>query len=131
MKYSLFIIFALFTSTLKAQSSLQFDKLFIDSEDKWVAFQIDKDSSYAYGFIYVDEVAGLTLNHEGNFKVSKIGNFTPKKLESTSIKVRLQPNNVRVAYVPESKFKELNISATPEWLKYYKTDTLSVKRLNN
>jgi hypothetical protein len=46
MKY-LFIILTLTVTTLKAQTNLKFDKRFVESEDKWVAFQMDEDSSYA------------------------------------------------------------------------------------
>lgn len=128
MKY-LFIILTLTVSNLKAQTNLKFDNRFVESEDKWVAFQMDKDSSFAYGFIYIDAQAGLTLNYEGNFKITPTGVYVPKKLDSTNMKVRLQPNNVRIAFIPDNKFNELKISAIPEWLKYYKSDTSSIERL--
>ncbi len=128
MRYTLIFIFIIATK-LNAQTVLNFDKRFVQSEDKWVAFRPDKDSSYTYGFIYIDEQAGLTLNYEGTFKVTQTGKFVPKKLDSTNMKVRLQPNNVLVAFIPENKFQELKISSVPEWLKYYKTDTNSVARL--
>ncbi|MEO6948342.1 MAG: hypothetical protein ABI123_01830 [Ginsengibacter sp.] len=128
MKHFLLFIF-LFVTEINAQSILNFDKRFVQCEDHWVAFQPDKDSSYVYGFIYIDEVAGLTLNYEGNFKIMPTGEFLPKKLDSTNMKVRLAPNNVLVAFIPESKFQELKIPAVPDWLKYYKTDTSSIARL--
>ena len=128
MKY-LLILLTLTVTNLTAQTSLKFDKHFVESEDKWVAFQMDKDSSYAYGFIYIDAQAGLTLNYEGNFKITETGVFVPRKLDSTNMKVRLQPNNVLVAFIPDNKFNELKISAIPEWLKFYKTDTASIDRL--
>lgn len=128
MKHFLLLIF-LFATRLNAQTILNFDKRFVQSEDNWVAFQQNKDSSYGYGFIYIDEQAGLTLNYEGTFKISPTGEFVPKKFDSTNIKVRLEPNKVLVAFIPESKFQELKITAIPEWLKYYKTDTNSIVRL--
>ncbi len=128
MKYLLLLVL-LFVTRLNAQTTLNFDKLFIQSEDKWVAFQPDKDSAYAFGFIYIDAQAGLTLNYEGTFKILPTGAFVPKKLDSTSMKVRLEPNNVLVAFIPDNKFKELNIAPIPDWLKYYKKDTGSVERL--
>lgn len=128
MKY-FFIIFILIATSLNAQSVLNFDKRFVQSEDKWVAFKPDKDSIYAYGFIYIDAQAGLTLNYEGTFKILSNGEFVPTKLDSTNMKVRLQPNNVLVAFIPENKFEELKIPAIPEWLKYYQTDVNSVERL--
>lgn len=128
MKYIL-IIFILVSTSLYAQSQLNFDKRFVQSEDKWVAFKPEKDSIYAFGFIYIDAQAGLTLNYEGTFKILSNGEFVPTKLDSTNMKVRLQPNNVLVAFIPENKFEELKIPAIPEWLKYYKTDVNSVERL--
>lgn len=128
MRYLLLLTF-LFATKLNAQTNLHFDKRFVESEDKWVAFRPDKDSNYAYGFIYIDAQAGLTLNYEGTFRVLPTGEFIPKKLDSTNMKVRLQPNNVLVAFIPENKFQQLKISATPDWLKYYKTDTNSIERL--
>jgi len=128
MKYSL-LVSILFGLQLHGQTILSFDKRFVQSEDKWVAFRPDKDSSYAYGFIYIDEQAGLTLNYEGTFKILPTGKFVPTKLDSASMKYRLEANNVLVAFIPESKYEELQIKATPDWLKYYKTDTNSVNRL--
>jgi tetratricopeptide (TPR) repeat protein len=128
MRYFL-ILLTLLATNLKAQTILKFDKRFVECEDKWVAFQMNKDSTYIYGFIYIDSQAGLTLNYEGNFKISQTGQFLLKKIDSTSIKVRLEPNDVLVSFIPENKFEELKIKAIPDWLKYYKTDTASIKRL--
>lgn len=123
------MLFFLFAAKLSAQTTLNFDKRFIESEDKWVAFKANKDSAYVYGFIYIDPQAGLTFNYEGTFKTLSSGKLVTKKLDSTSMKVRLEPNNVLVAFIPESKFKELEISPVPDWLKHYKKDENSVERL--
>jgi tetratricopeptide (TPR) repeat protein len=112
------------------QPPLRFDKRFVESEDKWVAFEMDKDSSYAYGFIYIDPQAGLTLQSEGSFRISPTGEFISKKLD-LNMKVRLQPNQVKVAFIPEDKLPELKVSAVPDWLGAYKKDTASVERLYN
>lgn len=117
------------SAKLHAQTILTFDKRFVQSEDKWVAFKPDEDSAYTYGFIYIDAQAGLTLNYEGAFKILSTGTFVPKKLDSTNMKVRLRPNNVLVAFIPENKYQELQITAVPDWLKHYKSDTSSVERL--
>lgn len=128
MKY-LLILIVFITTNLNAQTNLNFDKRFVESEDKWVAFQKNEDNSYPFGFIYIDSEAGLTLNYEGTFKISSTGEFIPTKLDSTNMKVRLEPNNVLVAFIPENKFNELKIDTIPKWLKYYKTDENSVERL--
>jgi tetratricopeptide (TPR) repeat protein len=129
MKYC-FIILSLIATSLKSQTILNFNKRFVECEDKWVAFKMDKDSCYSFGFIYIDEQAGLTYNFEGSFKIFENGDFKMvKKIENTNMKIRLNANNVKVAIIPESKFRDLNISATPDWLSNYKTDTNSIKRL--
>jgi tetratricopeptide (TPR) repeat protein len=128
MKYT-FILFILLTFKLNAQIDLKFDKRFVECEDKWVTFRMSEDSTYTFGFIYIDEQAGLTLNREGKFKINKDNTLSVEKLKETNIKARLQANNVKVALLPESTFKELQIVPQPEWLEFYKTDTTSVKRL--
>ncbi len=128
MKY-LCCLLAIVALQGQAQTLLEFNKRFIESEDKWVVFQREKDSSYKYGFIYIDPEAGLTLNHEGSFRISENGTFLPSKRDSFNLKIRLQPNRVLVAWIPEAKFRELNIEPIPDWLKYYKTDTASFERL--
>lgn len=128
MRYILFILAFSFTS-LHAQSILKFDKRFVECEDKWVAFQMNKDSSYTFGFIYIDSQAGLTLDYHGNFRILDNGLFVARTIDTANIKVRLEPNNVRVALIPECKFEELKIKAIPDWLGFYKTDTASIERL--
>jgi len=70
------------------------------------------------------------LEYEGFFKIDQAGKFIMDKKEKTSsMKYRLQPNNTLVAFIPESKFAELHIQKTPDWLKHYKGDENSIGRL--
>lgn len=89
---------------------------------------MNKDSSYNYGFIYIDSEAGLTYNDEGTFKAKKDGTFEIKKIKEANIKLRLEPNNVKVAIIPSDLFKALEIEETPDWLKFYKKDLNTVAR---
>jgi len=127
MKHLLLLFFIV--TNLNAQSTLDFNKRFVESEDKWVAFQKNEEDSYAYGFIYIDEDAGLTLNYEGTFTITQNGEFIPTKFNNSSMKVRLEPNDVLVAFIPEDKFNNLKIEAVPDWLKYYKENENSIERL--
>ena len=123
------ILFTLLSFEIGAQTNLNFDKRFVECEDHWVTFNMNKDSSYTYGFIYIDEEAGLTFNREGNFKFDKNNALSIEKFKGTNIKIRLQPNNVKVAVIPESMFAPLQIEKQPEWLSAYKKDTNSIERL--
>jgi len=122
MKYVILLL-VLVSHQLSAQSSLKFDKRNVQCEDKWVAFQMEKDSTYLFGFIYIDASAGLTFHNEGSFKIDSKGVFIPTKFEkNTRIIARLEPSRVALAEIPETKFKELDIVKVPEWLKNYKHD---------
>jgi tetratricopeptide (TPR) repeat protein len=128
IKYILLIV-GFYSITLSAQNTLKFNKRYIDCEDKWVAFKMNKDSSYSFGFIYIDTQAGLTLNWKGNFFIAANGTFIPPKMDTTSIKYKLEYSTNRVAVIPKEKLLELKIPEFPAWLKNYKTDTTSVERL--
>lgn len=132
MKHIFTLLTIISTFNIFAQEKLNFDKRFVQSEDKWVAFKPDSLSSYNFGFIYIDPEAGLTLDYAGSFTIDNNGKFIHKKREvESSMKYRLEANNVLVAFIPESKFSELNIKKTPDWLKYYKKDENSIERLYN
>lgn len=132
MKYFLLLV-TLITATLNAQNVLKFDKRNVECEDKWIAYQMDKDSAYNFGFIYFDASAGLKLNYGGKFKIDANGKFYPIEngvnKETTAMKIRLKPNKIAIAEIPEEKFKELSIEKTPNWLSIYKGDENSVYRL--
>jgi len=128
MKYILLIL-TLTSLNVKAQNSLNFNKRNVECEDKWIAYQMDKDSLYTFGFIYIDEQAGLTFNYEGEFKINKNGVFIPSRIISAGLKSRLQPNRIAIAIIPEEKFTELHITKTPDWLKFYKDNENSIERL--
>lgn len=128
MKYLLLLI-TLIVTNLNAQNILKFDKRNVQCEKKWIARQIDKDSIYTFGFIYIDSQAGFTFNYEGKFKIDKNGKFNRVKEEPISLKQRLAPNRIALAEIPEEKFKELNIEKEPSWMKFYKGDENSVEHL--
>jgi len=125
---NLITVLLLLSLEVSAQVNLNFNKRFVECEDKWVAFNISEDSSYSFGFIYIDSEAGLTFNREGSFKNKKDGTYEIKKIPDTNIKVRLKANNVKVAILPKSMLNDLQVEETPEWLKFYKTDLNTAKR---
>lgn len=132
LRSKLVLLACLLAATATAQSELVFNKRFVECEDKWVVFRQGKDGAYMFGFIYIDQMAGLTLNYEGNFTITENGRFEKKPvLDSARMmyKVRLQNNNVQVALLPESKFAELDIAAEPGWLHVYKEYADTAQRL--
>jgi tetratricopeptide (TPR) repeat protein len=125
---NILILLSFITLSINAQTILKFNKRNIQCEDKWVARQMNQDSSYTFGFNYIDAAAGLTFNYEGKFKI--IQNVFVKQQEVVpQFKVRLVPNRVAVAEIGEDRFKELGIQKFPDWLKYYKVNENSIERL--
>lgn len=131
MKYFSLILF-FFTLQLSAQNVLKFDKKNVQCEDKWIAHQMEKDSTHIYGFIYIDPTAGLTFSYEGKFKINSSGKFIkqPSSFEKeTSMKVRLEPTRTLIAEIPQSKFSELGVEQFPKWLEAYKKDENTAENL--
>lgn len=129
---NILLLFTLITTTINAQDILKFNKRNVECEDKWVAYQKDNEGAYNFGFIYFDEQAGLTLNYGGKFKIDENGKFNlmpSQKNETNEFKMRLQPNKIIIAEIPEEKFKELAIEKIPSWLSNYKGDENSVYHL--
>lgn len=125
-------IFLLALNVVSAQSDLVFKNRFVESEDRWVAFPKSKDSSFAYGFIYLDAAAGLTLHYQGKFTIDKNGRYLAQPIIDSVkgiFKVRLKPDNTLVAFIPPTRFEELAIQDPPDWLKFYKNDTNAPSRL--
>lgn len=124
------LLFLLGAQFVVAQKSLLFDKKLIECEDKWVAYPMAKDSTYSYGFVYIDTQAGLTFDLKGNFKIDVKGNLIPKlRDQNSSMKYRLAPNDTRVAIIPEANFTALQVTATPDWLAIYRGNENSASRL--
>lgn len=128
MKLKAFLLFLLPLAGM-AQQKLSFDHVYFACEDKWVVFpKKDTDSSYMFGFIYLDEQAGFTVDVGGSFTINDQGNYVKTLKDSASvnsIKIRLTPRTVDVAILENDRLEQLNLPVEPEWLKHYKkTDNL-------
>lgn len=114
------------TAMLPAQSTFRFDRTLVECEDRWVVFPMNEDSSYSFGFVYIDAQAGWTLQAEGSFTISAEGKFIPKKMD-TNVKMRLPRPDVSVDFIPRYRLAELDVDPVPAWLQAYKTDTVSAR----
>lgn len=112
--------------------NLKFDKKFTDAVDKWVAFdKKETDSTYIFGFIYIDEQAGFTFDYGSRFiQRENALEKLPNEIES-SIKSRLSPNTANVHILTEDELKQLNLPNQPDWLKHYKTNENTVSYFKN
>lgn len=127
---TLLIILSVFyfgAKNLIAQNVLKFNKQYIDCIDKWVVVNIKSDSSFMYGFLYLDYQAGLTFDYSGDFKIDKSGTFYPtfSILDSlqTTFKKRLEPNKNNISLLPIEKLSELGLKEFPDWFTIYRSDT--------
>lgn len=119
-----------FTLSATAQTNLKFDTSLLDAEDKWISLPMNKDSVYTYGFVYLDNMTGLTFHLEGTFSFSKDGKVQLNKQPITQIvKHRLSPTRLKVALIPVAMYGDFQVLAQPEWLKGYKSSEDDVHRL--
>jgi tetratricopeptide (TPR) repeat protein len=123
------------TATLaqsKIADTLQFNKRASRSVNQWVVFpKAPANPKYAYGFIYMDAMAGITFHLVGNFTMGANGNYVVDsaaraKLLVGMYKVRLAPNTKLVSLLPKSHYADLDITGDPTWLKIYQTDTTTL-----
>ncbi|WP_299715250.1 tetratricopeptide repeat protein [uncultured Tenacibaculum sp.] len=115
------------------RTDLNFSTKYFDAVDKWVAFpNKDIDSSFAYGFIYLDNQAGFTFNYEDRFKIEN-GTFKKvgKNLQTGAAKYRIDTNANPVSILTKEQIKDLNLPDTPEWLSVYKQGSEKVGYLKN
>ena len=128
----LIIIFPIIGYSQKTvNETLKFDKEYFECEDKWIVFpKSEEDSTFTFGFIYLDEQAGFTFNLESEFMIDNSGNFIGNERDSMSnVKIRLEPNTKLVSIIPDNKLSELGLSAEPDWLHFYKTEEGTIKSL--
>jgi len=103
-------------------TALKFNKRFTNCELKWVVLPArDTSARYYYGFIYIDEMAGFTLDVKGFFTIDMNGHYIADTsiTKHGMIKSRLGANTVNVALLPLNHFKEINIQIRPKWVDLY------------
>lgn len=131
---NLIIIFLLTPILSVAQElsrELRFNTNFYDAVDKWVVFpKKDIDTTYALGFIYLDNQAGFTLDYTAQlqFKGENM-RLIPRDSTVGSMKYRLGANTSLV-YIPSpGQIASLSLPDQPEWLYIYKQDSETVSYL--
>ena len=122
----LFFLLVLCSIGVKAQTYLKFEKRLVDCEDQWIAVKVDS-VNYYYGFVYLDNSAGMTFSLEGIFVIDESKKFISRKNRRKI--VRLLPNKVIVAVIAPQRYQELGIPDKPEWLKKFRTDDENADRL--
>lgn len=111
---------------------LNFDTKYYNAVDKWIAFpKKETDTSYSFGFIYLDDTAGFTYNYESKFIKTNSGlKKLPREFEA-GLKSRLAENTINVAVLSENQVSQLDLPKVPEWLAAYKANSEEVLYLKN
>jgi tetratricopeptide (TPR) repeat protein len=128
MKKIIPFLIALFITSIGSSQNItptnqfKFETIYYDAIYKWVAFpKTETDSTYVYGYIYLDMQAGLTFNHEGVFQIDDSGKLVSSKKEPYNmVKMRLGNKTPNVALLSPTQIKELGVLPVPDWLKNYK-----------
>lgn len=121
-----FILFSGLMPCLRAGEGLKFDRRMSDCENRWVVMKPDAgESTFHFGFVYIDPQAGFTFNYEGCLALGPEGRVirvkSPLEKEKVSFKLRLdaQHNGV-VALLPDEAIATLGLEKVPSWLDIYK-----------
>ena len=124
-----FIIGNMDTSAQNRPNQYLADKKYYEVIDNWVMFH-KSDTSYVYGFVYLDESAGFTIHFEGDFKIDRNGLFVKNNpLKNRILKERLSSESILFTVIPQEKIKELNLPEKPDWLDIYKIDKNTIQYL--
>jgi len=117
----------------QTSEKLNFTTRYFDAVNKWVAFpKKTTDSTYAYGFLYIDVEAGFTFDYKSVFslKNGKLIDPDSNKPKESFTKVRLQNNTANVYIFSNEDLKDLALPKEPEWFKFYKAkDSTKVEHL--
>jgi tetratricopeptide (TPR) repeat protein len=134
MKFAILLIF-LATTLSNAQFlpvELKFETNYYEAVDKWVAFpKKDNDTTYTFGFIYLDDQAGFTFDYFSKFIIVNSRLKSLPRGFNESLKSRLAPNTALVAVLTERQMTDLALPNQPQWLSSYKKDSDKVPYLKN
>lgn len=113
-------------------TDLKFDTKYYDAVDKWIAFpKKEADTTYTFGFIYIDEQAGFTFDYTSHFEKTENGlKKLPRQFEA-GLKSRLSRNTIDVAILSNEQIKQLELPKEPEWLAIYKEGSEKPEYLKN
>lgn len=122
---------ALFAQKNNTPLDLKFETKFYDAKDQWVVIpKKEADSTYLFGFVYLDDMAGFTFNVESTFHIDKSGKFISQQADKTNfIKHRLEKNTVEMAVLSVKRQRELGLPKEPDWLKIYNKYDSEVEQL--
>lgn len=118
-----FVILFILVSNFCYAQNFRFDKKIYEAVDHWVVFdKQDGDSTYMYGFIYIDQSAGFTFHFGSRFSV-RDGVLVGQQEDLTRIiKSRLSANTYPVHILTDVERQQLKLPEQPDWLKLYKAN---------
>ena len=124
----------LFLTNANAQENneLKFETNFYDAVNKWVVLpKKSTDTTYTYGFIYMDISAGITFHLGGSFFIDKNNKYIGEAQPAYQMIIKRldNPNIVKMSILGDDKVKELNLTKEPDWLSSYKFSEDSVENL--
>jgi len=123
----------LVTESRPQSAALSYNLHMSDCENRWVAlYHKPDDSSYSYGFVYIDPQSGFTLHIVGSFTIDSEGKYHPAPnplvSDQYAVKIRLDGNGIAAVLPPEA-LAQLGLPEKPAWLRFYddKADPVSHK----
>jgi Tfp pilus assembly protein PilF len=105
---------------------LRFNTFISECENRWVVLppKNASDTLHVCGFVYIDAEAGFTFHMGTFFHTEEDGRLRPEPkgdLANIMLKNRIEQDSL-VAVLTANDIEQLNLSATPDWLEFYKSD---------
>jgi tetratricopeptide (TPR) repeat protein len=117
----LFFYSALLLGQNNKQPNIAFDTNYLNAVDHWVVLpKKETDNSYLMGYIYLDEILGITFVFEHTLTLDlKEAAAAKTNLNSFSSKKKLDAATPFVYLLPLYKITQLHLPEKPEWIEIY------------
>lgn len=98
-----------------------FDTKFYDARDQWVLFDKQKEEpTYALGIVFIDPKEGYSFHYEAAVEIRDGQLVKLPRLDSSSIKMRLDRNTKDVYLLSTAQIEALALDPKPAWLQNFR-----------
>ncbi len=106
---------------IRKQPNIQFETNYIDAVDHWVVLpQKTTDLNYLLGYVYLDEIVGLTFAFYGELSVDSFSEWKlQENLQYYIVKSALDSKTPRIHLLTRKETNKLNLPEKPLWLQLF------------
>lgn len=111
---------------------MEFKTKYYDAIDNYVVLpKTKKDINYTYGFIYIDQLGGITLRCAGIFNIKEGAIISGDNITDVTDIHKLTKETMKLHVLSDSEISTLKLSKIPEWLQTYESAINEAKYFTN